>query len=150
MRKFGSLSKTLTTSRLNFVDTDLSLKTGLKRPKRVCKRATVARQLWPFHISSVALLQIWRARTRKPVGFSDSFKPVSRSVWRVLVEVFLLILLTVIRHLAGAFPSVWLVCNQYIDSFSHQITVPEISSFSLKIADMAEHAAMPMSAISSN
>lgn len=40
---------------------------------------------------------------RKPVGFSDGFKPVSRSVWRVLVEVFLLILLTVIRHLVGAF-----------------------------------------------
>jgi FtsZ-interacting cell division protein YlmF len=103
MRKFGSLSKTLTTSRLNFVDTDLSSKTGLKRPKRVYKRATVARQLRPFHISSVALLQIRRAQARRPVGFSDGFKPVSRSVWRVLVEVFLLILLTVIRHLAGEF-----------------------------------------------
>ena len=103
MREFGDVFKALTVSYLNFVDTDLSSKTGLKRPKRVYKRATVARQLRPFHISSVALLQIWRARTRKPVGFSDSFKPVSRSVWRVLVEVFLLILLTVIRHLAGAF-----------------------------------------------
>ncbi|WP_443731276.1 hypothetical protein, partial [Segatella buccae] len=96
----------LTTSPFILVDTDLSPKTGLKTPKRVCKRATVARQLWPFHVSTVALLQIWRARTRKPVGFSDGFKPVSRSVWRVLVEVFLLILLTVIRHLARGFPPI--------------------------------------------
>lgn len=33
-------------------------KTGLKRPKRACETATVARRLWPFRRSRVALLQV--------------------------------------------------------------------------------------------
>jgi len=99
MREFGDVFKALTVSYLNFVDTDLSLKMLLKRPKWACKRATVAAQLWPFQLSSVALLQVRRARMSKSAGFSGSLKPVFRSVWSFLVEVFLLIFFTVIRHL---------------------------------------------------
>ena len=99
MREFGDVFKALTVSYLNFVDTDLSLKMLLKRPKWACKRATVAAQLWPFQLSSVALLQVRRARMRKSAGFSGILKPVFRSGWSFLVEVFLLIFFTVIRHL---------------------------------------------------
>ena len=61
MSEFGDVFKALTVSYLNFVDTDLGPKMLLKRPKWACKRATVAAQLWPFQLSSVALLQVRRA-----------------------------------------------------------------------------------------
>lgn len=48
MSEFGGISKTLTISRLNFIDTVLSPKTGLNKPKRSRKRAAVAMQLRPF------------------------------------------------------------------------------------------------------
>ena len=99
MSEFGDVFKALTVSYLNFVDTDLSLEMLLKRPKWTCKRATVAAQLWPFQLSSVALLQVRRARMSKSAGFSGSLKPVFRSGWSFLAEVFLLIFFTVIRHL---------------------------------------------------
>ncbi|WP_443731889.1 hypothetical protein [Segatella buccae] len=69
MREFGDISKTLTVSHLNFSNTFSGLKTGLKGPKRACKRATVASQLWPFRLLTVALSQARRARMRKSVGF---------------------------------------------------------------------------------
>ncbi len=46
MREFGNISKTLTVSHLIFFNTFSGLKTGLRGPKRACKMATVARQLW--------------------------------------------------------------------------------------------------------
>ena len=70
---------------------------ALKGPKRACKRGTVARQLSPFWLSTVALLQIRRARMRMSVDFSGDLKPVSRSDWRILVEVFLLIFFVVTK-----------------------------------------------------
>jgi hypothetical protein len=100
MRKFGDVFKTLIISRLNFVDTKLDPKTGLKGPKRACKRATVAAQLWPFQLSSVALLQIRRAQKGKWIGFSGVLKPAFGSGWIVLAEVFLLILFAIARHFA--------------------------------------------------
>ena len=84
---------------MNIVDTPLDSKIGLKGPNQVGKRATVATQLWPFQLSSVALLQVRRARMSKSAGFSGSLKPVFRSGWSFLAEVFLLIFFTVIRHL---------------------------------------------------
>ncbi|EFU30682.1 hypothetical protein HMPREF6485_1251 [Segatella buccae ATCC 33574] len=43
---------------MNFIDKNLGPKMNLKGPKRACKKATVARQLWPFQLSSVALSQV--------------------------------------------------------------------------------------------
>ena len=42
---FDGVFKRLAISRLNIIDTDLIPKTGLKGPKRACKRATVVVQL---------------------------------------------------------------------------------------------------------
>ena len=70
---------------------------ALKGPKRACKRGTVARQLSPFELSTVALLQIRRARMRMSVDFPGDLKPVFRSDWRILVEVFLLIFFVVTK-----------------------------------------------------
>ena len=70
---------------------------ALKGPKRACKRGTVARQLSPFELSTVALLQIRRARMRMSVDFPDDLKPILRSDWRILVEVFLLIFFVVTK-----------------------------------------------------
>ena len=100
MSKFGDVFKALTVSYLNFVDTDLSPKTGLEGPKWACKRATVAAQLWPFQLSSVALLQIRRAQMGKWIGFPGVLKPAFGSGWIVLSEVFLLILFAIARHFA--------------------------------------------------
>ena len=55
---FGDVSNTLTINRLNFTDTMMGPKTGLKRPKRACETATVARRLWPFRRLRAALLQV--------------------------------------------------------------------------------------------
>ena len=55
---FGDVSNTLTINRLNFTDTMMGPKTGLKRPKRACETATVAVRLWPFRRLRVALSQI--------------------------------------------------------------------------------------------
>ncbi|EFU29199.1 hypothetical protein HMPREF6485_2830 [Segatella buccae ATCC 33574] len=84
---------------MNFIDTILGPKIGLKEPKRACKMATVARQLWPFWLSTVALLQARWARMRKSVGFSDGLRQVFRSGWRVFTEVLLLILFVTDRCL---------------------------------------------------
>ncbi|WP_257886569.1 hypothetical protein [Segatella buccae] len=100
MRKFGDVFKILIISRLNFVNTKLDPKTGLKGPKRACKRATVAAQLWPFQLSSVALLQIRRTQMGKWIGFSGVLKPAFGSGWIVLAEVFLLILFAIARRFA--------------------------------------------------
>ena len=54
----GDVSNTLTINRLNFTDTMMGPKTGLKRPKRACETATVARRLWPFRRLRAALLQV--------------------------------------------------------------------------------------------
>ena len=70
---------------------------ALKGPKRACERGTVARQLSPFELSTVALLQIRRARMRMSVDFPGDLKPVFRSGWRILVEVFLLIFFVVTK-----------------------------------------------------
>ncbi|EFU29290.1 hypothetical protein HMPREF6485_2789 [Segatella buccae ATCC 33574] len=59
----------LVISRLNFIDTELGIKMGFNGPKRNCKRATVASQLWPVLFPTAALLQVRRARIRKPVDF---------------------------------------------------------------------------------
>ena len=99
MGDFWDCSKTLTINRLNFIDMYLCPKTSLKGPERACKRATVASQLWPFQLSSVALSQARRARKGKSPGFSDALKPVLRSGREFLSEVFLLILFATIRHL---------------------------------------------------
>ena len=59
-RKYAILTiffKALIISRLNFIDTYFGPKTGLKKPKRDCKKAVVAMQLRPLRLSSVALLQ---------------------------------------------------------------------------------------------
>lgn len=74
---------------------------GLKGPMRACKRATVATQLWPFRCSSVALSQVRKAGKRKSVGIFNVLKSAFCSRWGVFVDVFLLILFVVIRHLAG-------------------------------------------------
>ena len=94
---FCDISKVLIISRLNFADTYGGAKTGLKGLNRACKRATVASKLWPFRLLSVALLQVRRARMSKSAGFSGSLKPVFRSGWRILVEVFLLIFFVVTK-----------------------------------------------------
>ncbi|EFU30582.1 hypothetical protein HMPREF6485_1861 [Segatella buccae ATCC 33574] len=90
--EFGDIFKVLTISYLNFIDTDLIPKTGLKGPHRAGKRATVAAQLWPFHIPTVALLRVRRARTRMSASFFSGLKPTFHSGWRVPAEVILLIL----------------------------------------------------------
>ena len=101
IRDFGGFFKTLIFNHLNFIDTILGPKIGLKEPKRACKMATVARQLWPFWLSTVALLQARWARMRKSVGFSDGLRQVFRSGWRVFTEVLLLILFVTTRCLQG-------------------------------------------------
>ena len=97
MREFGDISKTLTVKHLNSPNTFSGPKTGLKGPDRACKRATVVLQLWPFQLPTVALSQTRKGRMRQSVGFSGGLKPVSRSGWGVLADVFLLILFAVIR-----------------------------------------------------
>ena len=104
MRKFGDVFKTLTISRLNIIDTQRGPKTGLKGPKRACKKATVALQLWPFRVLTVALSQGLRARVRKSEGFSGGLKPAFRSGWSILTEVFLFILFTTIRQFSETVP----------------------------------------------
>ena len=99
IRDFGGFFKTLIINYLNFTDICLSPKTGLKEPKRACKMATVAVQLWPFWLSTVALLQARWARMRKSVGFSGGLRQVFRSGWRVFTEVLLLILFVTARCL---------------------------------------------------
>ena len=101
IRDFGGFFKTLIINYLNFIDIYFGTKTGLKGPKRACKMATVARQLWPFWLSTVALLQARWARMRKSVGFSDGLRQVFRSGWRVFTEVLLLILFVTARCLPG-------------------------------------------------
>ena len=100
MSEFGGISKTLTISRLNFIDTVLSPKTGLNKPKRSRKRAAVAMQLRPFQLPTVALLQTLRARRGKPTDFSGSLKPIFHSRWSISADVFLLIFFATIRHLS--------------------------------------------------
>ena len=97
---FGDTSKTLIISCLDFIDTILSPKTGLRRPKRAYKRATVATQQWPFRLLTVALLQARRARMEKSAGFFSGSNPVFRSGWRILPDVFLSILFGTVRPLA--------------------------------------------------
>ena len=99
IRDFGGFFKTLIINYLNFIDIYFGTKTGLKEPKRACEMATVARQLWPFWLSTVALLQARWARMRKSVGFSDGLRQVFRSGWRVFTEVLLLILFVTARCL---------------------------------------------------
>ena len=98
MREFGDISKTLTVSHLNFSNTFSGLKTDLKGPKRACKRATVASQLWPFLLLTVALSQARRARKRKSAGFFGDLRPAIRSGWRVSEKVFLSIFFTTIHY----------------------------------------------------
>ena len=98
MSEFGDVFKALTVSYLNFVDTDLGPKMLLKRPKWACKRATVALQLWPFQLSTVALSQVWSGRMGKSAGFSGGLRPAFHSGRRVFMEAFLLILFTTFRH----------------------------------------------------
>ena len=59
--------------------------------------ATVASQLWPFLLSTVALSQTRRDGTGKQAGFFDGLKPVFRSGWKILSDTFLLILFATIR-----------------------------------------------------
>lgn len=59
--EYGGTFKRLTISRLNFVDTRFVPKTGLKGPRRACKRAPVAMQPGPFCDVTVALSPIRRA-----------------------------------------------------------------------------------------
>ena len=56
MSDFGETFKTLTISRLNFIDTHFVSKMGLKEPERTCKMATVQAQLWPFGVPKVSVL----------------------------------------------------------------------------------------------
>ena len=100
MSEFGGISKTLTISRLNFIDTVLSPKTGLNKPKQACKRAAVAMQLQPFQLPTGALSQTLRARRGKPTDFSGSLKPIFHSRWSISADAFLLILFATIRHLS--------------------------------------------------
>ena len=100
MSEFGGISKTLTISRLNFIDTCLNPKTGLNKPERSRKRAAVASQLRPFPLPTVALSQTLRARRGKPTDFSGSLKPVFHSRWSISADVFLLIFFATIRHLS--------------------------------------------------
>lgn len=101
IRDFGGFFKTLIINYLNFIDIYFGAKTGLRGPKRACEMATVARRLWPFWLSTVALLQARWARMRKSVGFSDGLRQVFRSGWRVFTEVLLLILFVTARCLQG-------------------------------------------------
>ena len=48
MSEFGGISKTLTISRLNFIDTCLNPKTGLNKPKQACKRGCVKSDTFSF------------------------------------------------------------------------------------------------------
>ncbi len=99
IRDFGGFFKTLIINYLNFIDIYFGAKTGLRGPKRACEMATVARRLWPFWLSTVALLQARWARMRKSVGFSGGLRQVFRSGWRVFTEVLLLILFVTDRCL---------------------------------------------------
>ena len=101
IRDFGGFFKTLIINYLNFIDIYFGAKTGLRGPKRACEMATVARRLWPFWLSTVALLQARWARMRKSVGFSGGLRQVFRSGWRVFTEVLLLILFVTARCLQG-------------------------------------------------
>ena len=101
IRDFGGFFKTLIINYLNFIDIYFGAKTGLRGPKRACEMATVARRLWPFWLSTVALLQARWARMRKSVGFSDGLRQAFRSGWRVFTEVLLLILFVTARCLQG-------------------------------------------------
>ena len=128
--RFGGFFKTLIFNHLNFIDICLSPKTGLKEPKRACKMATVAVQLWPFWLSTVALLQARWARMRKTVGFSDGLRQVFRSGWRVFTEVLLLILFVTDRCLQRL-PSAFFI--EYVSNtqigFTTQYQPPLMASF---------------------
>ena len=94
--------------------------TGLKGPKRTCKKATVATQLWPFRLSTVALLQVRRGQTGNQRGFSGLSRPVFRSGWRIPTDVFLLRLFVFIRHFSEKpFTN---PCWQVGPIFSHRIS----------------------------
>lgn len=95
---FDDIFKTLTISHLNFVDMYFVPQTGLKGPKQTCKKATVATQLWPFRLSTVALLQVRRGQTGNQRDFFDFPRPVPLSGWRIPMGVFLLRLFVFIRH----------------------------------------------------
>ena len=71
-----------------------------KEPQLGTERATVATQLWPFRLLTVALLQARRARMEKSAGFFCGSNPVFRSGWRILADVFLSILFGTVRPLA--------------------------------------------------
>ena len=130
IRDFGGFFKTLIINYLNFIDIYFGTKTGLKGPKRACKMATVARQLWPFWLSTVALLQARWARMRKSVGFSDGLRQVFRSGWRVFTEVLLLILFVTDRCLQRLPSAVFMgyVSNTQI-GFTTQYQPPLMASF---------------------
>ena len=95
---FGGISKQLITNCLNFTDTNLGRKAGLNGPERTCKRVTIAMQLWPFQLLTVALLQVWRARMRKPVDLPGGLKPIFSFGWNIFAEVFLSVLFVTIRQ----------------------------------------------------
>ena len=59
--------------------------------------ATVASQLWPFLLSTVALSQTRRDGTGIQAGFFDGLKPVFRSGWKILADAILFILFATIR-----------------------------------------------------
>ena len=130
IRDFGGFFKTLIFNHLNFIDTILGPKIGLRGPKRACKMATVAVQLWPFWLSTVALLQARWARMRKSVGFSDGLRQVFRSGWRVFTEVLLLILFVTARCLQRLLSPVFMgyVSNTQI-GFTTQYQPPLMASF---------------------
>jgi len=46
MGDFGGICKVLTISRLNFINTNPESKTGLKKPKRACKRGCVKSEIF--------------------------------------------------------------------------------------------------------
>ena len=73
---FGDGFKTLTISGLIFIDTFSGPKTGLKRPKRACKRATVVLRLWPFRFPTVALFASAESPKEKTEGLPPCFKTV--------------------------------------------------------------------------
>lgn len=130
IRDFGGFFKTLIINYLNFIDIYFGAKTGLRGPKRACEMATVARRLWPFWLSTVALLQARWARMRKSVGFSDGLRQVFRSGWRVFTEVLLLILFVTDRCLQRL-PSAFFI--EYVSNtqigFTTQYQPPLMASF---------------------
>ena len=130
IRDFGGFFKTLIINYLNFIDIYFGAKTGLRGPKRACEMATVARRLWPFWLSTVALLQARWARMRKSVGFSGGLRQVFRSGWRVFTEVLLLILFVTARCLQRLLSPVFMgyVSNTQI-GFTTQYQPPLMASF---------------------